>query len=121
MTDVSCSRLDLENLKSIVRYCEDIDYLIKLHGSDESDFQDISLQYSCVFSLIQIGEHVKRLSSEFKEEHPDIDWRGIAGLRDLITHQYDEINISRVRSTVLNRIPTLENECRSIINESLIE
>jgi len=51
----SCSKRDAENLKVIVKFYEDIVFLVKLHGSDENDFHDnISLQYSCVFSIIQI-------------------------------------------------------------------
>jgi uncharacterized protein with HEPN domain len=91
----------------MIRYCEDIGYLVKLHGSDETDFQEnISLQYGCAFSLEQIGEHVKRISSELRDAYPEIDWKGVAGLRDNIAHRYDGIVIPRMRSTVLNEVPS---------------
>ena len=115
MTAGSSSKYDIENLQYIIKYCEDIDYLIQLHGTDETDFQEISLQYGCVFALSQIGEYAKRISSELKDSYPQIEWKSIAGLRDVIVHNYEDINVRRVRSTVLNRIPQLESECKSIL------
>lgn len=38
-----------------------------------------------------IGEAVKRLSPEFRAAHPGIDWRGWAGLRDILVHAYDSV------------------------------
>jgi len=115
----SCSKHDKYNLEIVVRYCEDIGHLIKLHGSDEEDFREnISLQYSCVFALEQIGEHVKQLSSELIIAHPEFDWRGPAGMRDKLAHAYDYIDLSWVRSTVLDDVPILEKVCRDILSGS---
>ncbi|MCL2145582.1 MAG: DUF86 domain-containing protein [Methanomassiliicoccaceae archaeon] len=88
-----------------------------LHGSDETDFQEnISLQYSSVFALEQIGEHIKRLSSELRDAHPEVDWKGASGLRDRIAHQYENIDLSWIRFTVLDEIPVLEKACRNILD-----
>ena len=84
MNGKSSSKRDAENLRTIIRYCDDMEYLINLHGSDEEDFYDnISLQYSCAFSMIQIGEHMKRLSDDLKKANPETDWRGVSGMRDI--------------------------------------
>ena len=121
MKEGSYSEHDIGNLQVIIGFCEDIEYLVKLHGSDEMDFKDnISLQYSCVFSIIQIGEHIKRLSLKLKDEHPEIDWKGVAGLRDKIVHRYGNIDISWVRHSVLNDVPFLENVCRNILKSYLM-
>jgi uncharacterized protein with HEPN domain len=109
VTGKSFSKRDSEQLSTIIRYCEDIRYFIDLYGSDEESFcENRSLQYGCVFPLLQIGEHVKRISSELKDERPEIDWKKIAGMRDFIAHNYADIDISRVRLTVLDKIPLLE-------------
>ncbi|MDR1690799.1 MAG: DUF86 domain-containing protein [Candidatus Methanoplasma sp.] len=108
----------MDNIRVIVKYCEDLEYLTKVHGSDEDDFQEnISLQYSCVFSLEQIGEHIKRLSSVLKDAHPEVDWRGASGMRDKIAHRYDSMDLSWIRLTILNDIPILENVCRNILSD----
>ncbi|MGI8935491.1 MAG: HepT-like ribonuclease domain-containing protein [Phormidesmis sp.] len=40
-----------------------------------------------------IGEATKRLSKEFRSQHPTILWQEIAGMRDVISHDYDEIDL----------------------------
>ena len=119
MTEGSYSKRDLEILRKIVKYCDDIEYFVQLYGSDESDFCDnLSLQYGCVFSLSQVGEHVKKLSSEFIEDQQQTDWRGIAGLRNLIVHNYEGVDVLRVRSTILNKVPALKDSCLQILDRA---
>jgi uncharacterized protein with HEPN domain len=104
------------NLRAIVKCCDDIENFAELYGSDESDLEDdLLLQYGYVFSLIRIGEYIKRLSFELREERPKIDWKGLAGLRDIIAHNYEGIDIPRVRSVIIDEIPPLKGECLSIL------
>ena len=116
MTKRPCSKRDSEELQSIIKYCDDIGYFLKLHGSDEESLLDISIQYDFMFPLIQIGEHVKRLSIEFREDHKETDWKGIAGMRDIIVHRYAAVDVSVVRTAILSDIPQLSDVCRSILN-----
>ena len=118
MTVELSSKRDLEHLRTIIKYCDDIRYLIQIHGSDEEDFNDnISLQYGCVFSLIQIGENVKNISTNLKKEYPDVDWRYAAGMRDFVVHNYAAVTISRIRTTVLKEIPPFRDNCSFIFRE----
>jgi len=117
VTERSYSRLEIEALQTIARFCDDIGRIIERHGSSKEIFEeDIYLQYSCVFALTQIGEHVKRLSQELKDAHPEIKWKDIAGMRDIISHNYAGIKVSKVRSAVLVDIPLLKEKCRSILS-----
>ncbi len=43
-----------------------------------------------------IGEATKNLSEEFRNNHPEIDWRGLAGFRDVLIHQYFGIDILNI-------------------------
>ena len=118
MTVESFSKRDLDCLQTIIKYCDDIEYLTQIHGSDEEDFNDnISLQYGCVFSLIQIGEYVKRLSSELKNNYPNVNWKYAAGMRDFVVHNYADVNVSRIRTTSLNEIPLFKNDCLNILGK----
>ncbi len=40
-----------------------------------------------------LGEAVKRLSRDFREHHPNVQWRNAAGTRDHIVHEYDRIDL----------------------------
>lgn len=83
---------DLEYLEEIIRFCKDMEDIVRVHGSDEEYFyEDKPMQYSCVFSIIQIGKHVKGLSSELRTDNSEVDWRGIAGTMDVLVHNYGKI------------------------------
>jgi uncharacterized protein with HEPN domain len=57
-------------------------------------------QAAILYFLIIIGEATKRLSSEFRETYTDIDWNGMAGMRDILDHQYDRVNFRVVWDVV---------------------
>ena len=46
--------------------------------------------------LSSIGEAVKRLTFEFRGSHPEIDWRRWAGLRDIVVHAYDVVDVPQL-------------------------
>ncbi|MEW6285588.1 MAG: DUF86 domain-containing protein [Chloroflexota bacterium] len=43
-----------------------------------------------------IGEAAKRVSNEFKEAHPEIPWKNIIGLRNILAHEYGEVRVDRI-------------------------
>jgi uncharacterized protein with HEPN domain len=47
-----------------------------------------------------IGEATKRLSREFRESHPHIPWKDMTGLRDVVVHDYDEIDLDRLKPVI---------------------
>jgi Uncharacterized conserved protein len=119
MTAESFLKRDIEYLEIVIGFCDDIDSLVKTHGSDEEDFCIISLQYSCIFSLIQIGEYIKRVSYETTNKHPSVDWKAASKMRDFVVHNYADVNISNLRSTILNDIPSFKEKCRIVLNDLL--
>ena len=59
-------------------------------------------------SLEIIGEAAKNLSPALRDQHPDVDWRGMAGLRDVLIHKYFGINWRIVWDVLQSRIPTFD-------------
>jgi uncharacterized protein with HEPN domain len=77
-------------------------------GTTEVSFADDWRIHSLVVhQLIILGEAARRISSEFREAHPEIDWQGIAGMRDKLIHGYDQIDLSRVWKVAQVDIPEL--------------
>jgi uncharacterized protein with HEPN domain len=66
------------------------------------------LHDALLFQFVVIGEAVKHLASETRKSAPEIPWIDIAGLRDLIAHEYFRIDIHRVLEIVENDLPPLE-------------
>ena len=57
--------------------------------------------------LAEIGEAVKLLPPELLARHPDIDWRGWSGLRDVVSHQYFNLELTRLRPTIVEELPQM--------------
>ena len=58
--------------------------------------KDTKTQDAVVRNIEVVGEAVKRLSSGFKRGHPDVPWKQMAGMRDVIIHRYFGVAIDIV-------------------------
>ena len=71
---------------------------------------DEVLQDSMMFRLIQISENAKRLSDQFRDEHPEIPWTAVYGLRNRIVHEYGNVDLSIVFNTLKYDISHLHKQ-----------
>jgi uncharacterized protein with HEPN domain len=55
--------------------------------------------------LTIVGEATKRLSDELRDRYPEIPWKKMAGLRDVVVHKYDEIDLDVLREIVDVNLP----------------
>jgi uncharacterized protein with HEPN domain len=81
-------------------------------GLDQATFADLQTADRRTYralknALAEIGEAVKLLPPELLARHPNVDWRGWAGLRDVVSHQYFSLESSRLRATVVDELPGL--------------
>jgi uncharacterized protein with HEPN domain len=75
----------LECIRLIEKYTE---------NKTETDFFDsIQLQDAVIRRIEIIGEAVKNISQEIKGDHPEIPWKEIARMRDLVIHEYFGIDL----------------------------
>ena len=58
-------------------------------------------------TLEVLGESARRVSPRFQQAHPEIDWRGIIGQRNVIAHEYGEIDHRRLYAAARTRVPAL--------------
>lgn len=72
-------------------------------------------QTSTAFSILQIGELVKRLSPVLRNEFGDVTWRKIAGTRDMFAHQYHNVIPELQWKTITEKVPELREACLKII------
>ena len=114
------SRSQLDYLQHIL---DEIAYLVKQSKglSKEEFIQDETLKRAFVRSLEIIGEATKNLSVELRNKYSDIEWRGMAGMRDKLIHHYFGIDYDIVWDVVSNYVPTLQQKIRQIVaDEELI-
>ena len=83
---------DRQTVENIIRYCDRINsHISYFEKSNETYFENQPLQDACALVIIQIEEYVNRISNEFKEEHPQIPWNEIIGMRNVHTHHYESV------------------------------
>jgi len=89
----------VEAIKLILHYVEGVDF--------DSLAANIEKQDAILRRITIIGEATKRLSKDFREQHPTIHWKEIAGMRDVIAHDYDEVDLDEVWTVVNENLPQL--------------
>lgn len=91
--------------------------------TDEQTFEQFSADeqamYATVRALEIIGEATKRLPAELRARQSLVPWRELAGLRDVIIHQYDRVQIDRVWEAVRVELPALEPLIARLLEEEL--
>jgi uncharacterized protein with HEPN domain len=69
-----------------------------------------------LLNLQIIGESVKNLPQEIRDRAPDVEWRKIAGLRDIIAHTYFQIEGSIIWDVVQTKIEHLQRSIEQILS-----
>jgi uncharacterized protein with HEPN domain len=87
-------------------------------GKAEPKMEDALLHDALLFQFVVIGEAVKHLTPETRESAPEIPWADIAGLRDLIAHEYFRIDIHRVLEIVERDLPRLDHAIDGLLKEA---
>ena len=73
------------------------------------------LQDGVVRKLEIIGEPSKRIPSHIRNKYPDIDWRKVAGMRDVLIHDYLGVDLEIVWEVVENQLAALKRKLRKIL------
>ena len=62
---------------------------------------------SMLFRMIQLSENAKKLSEKYRQEHNNVPWNSIYGLRNRIVHDYGNVDLEVVYETLKKDIPEL--------------
>ena len=97
----------LNAIDKIGRYVDGISY---------EKFKTNSLLCDAVVRNLEIiGEAAKNVSEDIKEKYINIEWKKIAGLRDILIHAYSGIDLEIVWDVVKNKLPGLKASIVGII------
>ena len=97
---------------------ESIEQIEKYAGSltKEQFESSLEIQDAVLRRLEIIGEAVKNLPADFKEEHPGIPWKKIAGTRDFLTHEYFDVDTELVWEILQRDLAELKDKIAKILS-----
>ena len=89
-------------LQQVVTYTDGLDYAGFLSNR--------MVQDAVIRQFEIIGEATKNLSDAFRDNHPAIPWKDLAGFRDKLIHQYFGVDLAMVWQSVVDDVPMLLEE-----------
>lgn len=96
----------LESIRRIELYAGDLSF---------EEFQEnLLVQDGICRNLAIIGEAVKKLPSAVTDGRADIGWKKIAGLRDILVHEYAAVDLGIIWDIVVNKIPELKTASQAL-------
>jgi uncharacterized protein with HEPN domain len=89
-----------------------------LAATDYETFAGDDMKIDAVVRELEIiGEAAKNLSASFTDEHPDIPWRRIKAMRNVLIHQYFGVNLKVVWDTCQSNLPQLKVFVQNTLGE----
>ena len=107
---------DIDRLRHIDECIEHInDYL---RGKSFEDMKaNIMCYHAVVYNIMIIGEAANLLTRDFRDKHPEVPWRDIVDMRNVLVHGYINTNATLIWTTYTNDLPMLQEQVAQYIEE----
>ena len=103
-------------IKDIIAAMESIEGFVEGMSFEEL-MQDDKTASAVIRKFEIVGEATKRLSDELKEEHPEIPWKRMAGMRDRLIHAYFGVDYKLVWEAIKAEVPSMKLKLQEVLTE----
>ena len=102
-------------INHMIKHIENIFSAQERFGNDYQEFiSDKDYFNSVCMSLLQIGELANHLTKDFTAIYTSIPWKSIIGLRNIVAHEYGQLDTETVWATITDDIPELYEKFKKI-------
>ena len=97
----------LEYLKKIESMIQNIDFDTFAWNEEKT--------LACAFSLGQIGEYANKFTEQERQAYKSLPWKQMRAMRNVIVHDYDNVNIKMLWDTISIDLPKLKTQIEKIV------
>lgn len=101
--------------QSLLDIADSIQLIMQYVTSWDDLMKSVQTQDAVIRRLTIMGEATKRISKPFKDSHPEIPWKEMAGLRDVVVHDYDGIDFERLKPVIEVKLPEVLRQIEPLL------
>ena len=109
---------DRNIISHMLKYCDEVETAHDDFSHSKEKFMNSSTYRNAVtMPILQIGELANHMSEEFKQQHKQIPWNEMRGIRNLMAHQYHSVDFEIIWDTSRADIPALREFCKDYLGK----
>lgn len=105
-----------DNIEDMLQACEDVENIIE--GITFFEFEHDRVKFRAVERLFEIlGEAANRIPKEIQDKYPAIPWKNIIGMRNIIIHTYERVDLSTLWGAAKKDLPVLKPHLKILLKD----